>query len=144
VAVEASRRILPLEPEPGVLARDAILEERVGEVEERVKEVSGELEALRGELESRLSIVASLASRVDGLEAFKRAAEMVGGWKLQTCIYQVNGVCMLWRLSREAAEQLGPEVTVEDPEEKGVYRVKVSAIPWFCALCPLYQRKAKL
>jgi predicted nuclease with TOPRIM domain len=143
VAVEA-KRVLPLEPEPGVLAREAILEERVGEVEERVKEVSDELRTLREELESRLSITAGLSSRIDNLEAFKRAAEMVGIWKLQTCIYQVNGICTLWRLSREAADQLGMDIIVEDPEEKGVYRVKVSAAPWFCALCPLYQRKVKL
>ncbi len=143
MALEAKRSIL-LEPEPGVIAREAILEERVGEVEQRLKEVQGEVESLRSEVESRLGVFEALSQRVDGVEAFKRAAEMVGGWKLQTCIYQVNGICTLWRLSREAAEQLGSEITVEDPEEKGVYRVKVSAAPWFCALCPLYQRRVRL
>ncbi|ABM80142.1 hypothetical protein [Hyperthermus butylicus] len=136
---ETRPRIALIEPEPGAIAREELLEERVAKTERRLREVWEGLEKVEKEVEEFSGVLRLFEGRVAGLEEFKRAAEMVGSWKLQTCIYQSRGICILWRLSREAAERLGMDIVVED---EGIYRVKVSAAPWFCALCPLYQRNA--
>ncbi|BEP16677.1 hypothetical protein PYJP_00290 [Pyrofollis japonicus] len=128
------KRVLPLiEPEEPV----------VSETDKKIEELRSEVEEVRAEVKSFQSIIdaysASLSlyeARVSKLEAFQRIAAMVGAWKSQTCVYNENGVCKLWRLSEEAAKQIGEEYVKKEGE---VYRVVVSKAPWFCGLCPLYK-----
>ena len=130
------KRILPLiEPEHDVAEETA---KRLTGLEERLERISLDIKTLQDLVEGYSASLSLYEARVSGLEAFQRAAAMIGSWKSQTCIYSENGVCKLWRLSREAAKQLGEEYVTQDGQ---VYRVVVSKAPWFCGLCPLYRAK---
>ncbi|KSW12597.1 hypothetical protein CF15_07755 [Pyrodictium occultum] len=129
-----------IEPEPGAAERPwrevEELRERLQRLEEGLAEAGVSLKSLQSQVEGYAASLSLYEQRIADLEAFKQTASMIGGWKSQTCIYNSGGVCRLWRLSREAAERLKTAVA----EDNGVYRVKVAEAPWFCGLCPLYQR----
>ena len=128
------KRVFPLiEPEKDVVSETS---EKLEELEERVEKIGFEVKSLQEIVEGYAASLSLYESRVSKLEAFQRIAAMIGAWKSQTCIYRENGVCKLWRLSKEAAKQLGEEYVVSDGE---VYRVNVAKAPWFCGLCPLYK-----
>jgi len=130
-----------IEPEPGAVERPRReLEEvrgRVEHVEESLAELGAALKSIQSQVEGYAAALSLYEQRVSRLEAFHKAASMIGGWKAQTCLHSSNGVCTLWRLSREAAEQLHGLVAEDGA---GVYRVRVAEAPWFCGFCPLYQR----
>ena len=130
-----------IEPEPGAVEKPhKELEEirgKVEHVEEGLAELGAAVKSLQSQVEGYSAVLSLYEHRVSKLEALHKAASMIGSWKAQTCLHSHNGVCTLWRLSREAAEQL-QGLVVEDGA--GVYRVRVAEAPWFCGLCPLYQR----
>jgi len=130
-----------IEPEPSVVEKPGReLEELRGKIEHVEEELAGlgaAVRSIQSQVEGYAAVLSLYEQRVSKLEALYQAASMIGGWKAQTCLHSRNGVCGLWRLSREAAEQLRG-IAVED--EAGVYRVQVAEAPWFCGLCPLYQR----
>jgi hypothetical protein len=69
--------------------------------------------------------------------------DVIGSWRCSSCKFNVNGVCMGWRLSQEFASKLnavaGEEVAVKHGD---AYRFKLSAVPFVGAVCPLYTQKA--
>lgn len=135
-ALAVSRGAGLLEPEPTALGEQ--VEDRVDRLEERVENLARSLESVEERFEGYNAALALYEGRLREAERLLAAAGMIGAWKASTCRYQVEGVCTLWRLGREAAEKLGDAVRVDD---QGVARVDVARAPWFCALCPMYSRR---
>ncbi len=124
-----------IEPEPAVYKED--VEERLERIENKVELISDVIDSIEDRFEGYNAALALYENRITKIEQFQAAAGMVGAWKASTCRFQEEGVCKLWRLSPDAAKELGDIVV----EENGVTRVVVAKAPWFCALCPLYKQR---
>ncbi len=135
------KKLTVIEPEKSY-GEDETLR-KINVVEERVESLFSTINALKKDLFSRLEdyngIIVTYNKKLNTFEQVVAVAGMIGGWKLQTCNFQEDGVCKLWKLSNEAIRHL-KGVVVKDGE---VYRVVVAKAPWFCGLCPLYKQKPR-
>jgi len=120
------------------MARDALT------AKEEVKAIASTLSDLRGKIGGVEGKVGEIQSRVARLEALAELTLMVGKWKANTCGRCKGELCTAWRLGKEAADVLakrfGQDAVVGG--DNGVWRVRVSKVPYLCALCPLYEPKA--
>ncbi len=135
------KKLTVIEPEKPYSEDESI--KRINIVEERIENLSSAISIVKKELFERLEdyskIIATYNKKLNTLEQVVAVAGMIGGWKLQTCNFQEDGICKLWKLSSEAIEYLRG-VVVKDGK---IYRVVVAKAPWFCGLCPLYKQKPR-
>jgi hypothetical protein len=113
-------------------------------VKEEVKAIASTLSNLRGRVGAVEGRVGEIQGRVARLEALAELTLMVGKWKASTCGRCKGELCTAWRLGREAANVLakrfGQDAVVGGDND--VWRVRVSKVPYLCALCPLYEPRA--
>ncbi len=130
------------------------LEERVSRAESLSKDASalkGEVNAigntlndLRNRVRGLEERVSTLQGKVLKLEGTAELALMVGKWKSETCSKCKAELCTAWRLGKDAAgtlaKRFGQDAVVGG--DKDLWRVRVSKVPYLCALCPLYEPRA--
>ena len=96
------------------------------------------------ELKKRVEKIGELVTGINRakLALLFEVVDVIGSWRCSSCKFNVNGVCMGWRLSQEFASKLnavaGEEVAVKYGD---AYKFKLSAVPFIGAICPLYTQK---
>lgn len=119
----------------------------------RIHAIQGLLNKLAHRVASIDNVLDTYDSRISGIEEalaqiaaqYGRVAKpsrelynialLVGEWKKNTCRFNRNGVCTLWRIQEDVAKKTGIDFVVEGETA----RPKVDKTPILCALCPLYQ-----
>ncbi|MCI4435687.1 MAG: hypothetical protein JHC33_02600 [Ignisphaera sp.] len=96
------------------------------------------------ELKKRVEKIGELVTGINRakLALLFEVIDVIGSWRCSSCKFNVNGVCMGWRLSQEFALKLnavaGEEVAVKYGD---AYRFKLSTALFIGAICPLYTQK---